>query len=382
MSKNIKKRKACFLCTTPFQVWGAVALRLAENQESDIVIIDDLKDYEKIARGLKQTGLFGQVYTIPFQEALKNKGKLLKHGIVFFRMLFSRRFLNRYMDRSVTYETILTSSSAVSKSVVFNALLKRNPQMKTVLYDDGTGSYSGSDRLLSGSFLFQKSKRLLGWKEYLQNPDRVLLYRPELTERHYGVEIEAMPRIRQTEENLALLQQVFHPEGGALQIREKVILFDTFRQKEEREDVRRLDECFERILATVGGEELILKAHPRSTVSSRIPLKRFPGTEAPIELVYAQQKDIREKILIAINSTALFSPKMLFGWEPRIMLLYRLVTQDAEVVKKREKLYRKLCGMYEDPERISIPESFEEMDRVLKSWITPPQGENRPREGS
>ena len=365
------KRKSCYLCTTPLQVLGAIALEQEKREGADIFLFDDNKDYLSLGKRLRDTNIFENVYCVDFYSSMKSNNRRITRFLAFLRMAFCSRYVSRIIGADIIYENLYASSSAVSKMVVASGLYKKNQSMNVYMYDDGIGSYSKSERVKTGSALFQKAKRILKWEDILSKPKAVYLYQPELAADESNTTIKRMPTIKVASDtnNLA---SIFTDENlDDLLIDEKVIIFDTFRNKgTSSETLRILDEVYERLGLIYGQEKLVIKVHPRSTVDLAVPIKRYSLTALPVEIVYMRQTDLRDKILVALNSSAVFTPKMLFGEEPYVILLYRLVSKDAEVRKKRDDLYLHLLSMYEDQSRICIPETFEALNSKLDEWMS------------
>ncbi len=87
------------------------------------------------------------------------------------------------------------------------------------------------------------------------------------------------------------------------------------------------------------------------------------------------REEIEQKILIALNSTAAFSPKMLFGAEPTVILLYRLMKTSEEVRRKRDQQYENLATIYTDRSKVIIPETEEELKTALTALRSPQERE-------
>lgn len=373
MKKKADKRNDCYLCTTPFQILGAVSIAFNSPRKADIFIFDDFKDYKKICENLSELDVFDNVYCIDFYSTLPERKKRILRLFCFFRMLFPERYLKSVIDKNICYETLYTSSSAVSKMVVANALFRRNKKMQVVMYDDGVGSYSKSERVRTGSVLFQKAKRILRWPDILGNATAILLYQPEMRgSMESGTTVtKQMPYLEQSETNRALLNKIFCRNSQKnTAISENVILFDTYRKVEEHNEKNELlDNLYLKVLKICGYENVILKAHPKSTGISNININKFDDFSVPIEVIYFQQRELEEKILVTFNSTSVFTPKMMFNKEPYIILLYKLVDRNPEVCKKRDELYGNLLKMYKQRDRIFIPTTVEELECVLLTWI-------------
>ena len=361
-------RKACYLCTTPLQVLGAIDLVLNLHQKADIFLFDDFADYKEVGERLSKTDIFENVYCVDFYHSLIAKKGIWVRAQIFFRMMFSQRYLGSIIGKNISYKLIYNSTGAVSKMVVGNALYRRNERMECVRYDEGVGSYSKSSKGKKGSPLFQKAKSLLGWKELVDEAKCFYLYEPELAT-DTEVEIIRMPTIDLNESNKNKLNYIFCGEANCeLTFQEKAIIFDTYRINKDDESIKELDKIYQVIADSIGYKNVIMKAHPRSTVESIIDVKKYQAASIPIEMAYMQQTDLGEKILIALNSTAVFTPKMLFNTEPRIILLYRLINKDPSIKEKRDQTYLKMATMYTDRSRITIPNSLEELTNQLSGW--------------
>ncbi len=367
MSKEKTVKQACFLCTTSFQIWGAVAFQMSNRMKADILVFDDLNGYREIADGLRQTGLFDEVIAVDFYGSMKSRKK---QPVIVRRMLSAGRYADKLVDKNTVYERLYTSSAAVSKTVVIRGLMKRTENTGIILYDDGLGSYSDTGRVRTGSVRFRTMKKLFGWDESLLHPEKIMLYEPEL---YQGAEIscvEAMPRIELNERNRELLRKIFRVPEADLHFPQKVMLFDTFR-KSDSEDGRRMDVLFSLITEICGADNVILKEHPRSIKKSPAAVMRFPYSRVAVELVYAHQEDLEDKILVGLNSTALFTPKMIFGKEPRLIFLYRLISDDPEITAKRDAYLGNLATMYEHPDRVLFPATRQELEDALRLWVRP-----------
>nr|MBQ6241087.1 hypothetical protein [Lachnospiraceae bacterium] len=366
MSKEKTVKQACFLCTTSFQIWGAVAFQLANRWKADILVFDDLNGYREIAEGLRQTGLFEEVIPVPFYGSLKGKNR---RSAIAARMLTAGSYTDKLVDSRTAYERLYTSSAAVSKTVVIRGLSKRLDRAGIVVYDDGLGSYSEKGRIRTGSARFRKLKKMLGWEEPLEHPEKIMLYEPELYHATEGIPVERMPKIVLTSESKALLRTIFGESEEELLVEQQVMLFDTFRLPDPKEEIVTLDRVFEQIAEICGNDNVILKEHPRSLAHSTVGVPRFSRAEVPMELIYAHQEDLSDRILVGLNSTALFTPRMLFDAEPYLILLYRMTSQDPAVREKRDAYLGKMTGMYRDGSRVAIPETPEELEQVLTRWL-------------
>lgn len=104
----------------------------------------------------------------------------------------------------------------------------------------------------------------------------------------------------------------------------------------------------------------VYKAHPlENDVPPEIP--RF-NSNGPWELQLKTLPD--NATLISYFSTALITPKLLYGKEPRLIFLFRLIS-DFEFFMAEEVVLN-LRKVYSDPSRVCLPESWDELEKLLK----------------
>ena len=116
------ERKACYLCTTPLQVFGAICLEMNLKQHADIFLFDDFNEYTELGRRLQETGIFQNVYYIDFHSSLSpGNGWHIRLQII-FRMITSDKYLYSIIGQRIAYKYVYNSTAAVSKSIVTNAL--------------------------------------------------------------------------------------------------------------------------------------------------------------------------------------------------------------------------------------------------------------------
>ena len=334
-------RQACFACTTPYQIIGAAAIASAYGLQADLYIFGMFDNYLEAAAGLRTSGIFQNVYAVG-HERFGVPGRL--GGIV--QMLGVHREMRRVLPDSVCYETLYISSRAHAKMLLQHELQCRNPRMMTVIYEDGLGSYLPDSSVMKTSKLRRKAERLLGWKPFPPEKTRVMLTQPQLAD--LPAELASLTTEKQPAADWNaygdVLKNVFG--GGAGTIGRRVIVFDICRglyQAFESTEAP-LDACY-RVLAEVfGGENVICKPHPRSRAVTQADIAVYENGRVPMETLYANMPDLEERVLVCYNSTAVYTPKLMFDAEPTLILLHRIVDRDAD--SQAERLYRKFSRLY------------------------------------
>ena len=76
-------------------------------------------------------------------------------------------------------------------------------------------------------------------------------------------------------------------------------------------------------------------------------------------------------MLVAYNSTATYTPRMLFGEEPWVINLHRIVPSSLQ--EASETLYQTFLPTYRNRERLLAPGSLEELKEILERILRDPE---------
>lgn len=357
------KEVACFACTTPYQLLGAISIAQKLDVDTDLYIFGMFPDYETIANRLSSYNIFSRIIPV---DCSRYKGISKKKALM--QVINSGRETARFLDPSIKYDSFYCSSRAHVKLLLQRELMRRNPALRIVIFEDGLGTYSESSSVLNTSKLRKSAEHLIGWNSF--DPERIsmMVRHPELLELpNYlkDVKIEKMPAFMWDETNREMLLDVFGVCRNDL-INERVIIFDVTRGVYKDDlgvNVDLLDECYDMTIKKFSTSQVICKPHPRSRVSPNVDITKYNLVGVPMEVLYAGMADLENRILVGTFSTALFSPKMMFDVEPIVILLYKLVWPDN---KEIPAVFKKLYSMYKHKERIIAPNSIEELKDYLE----------------
>ena len=365
MKKKYIKRQACFACTTPYQILGAINIAKGLKLDADLYIFGNFDHFDTVAEKLQKYGFFANVYSA---VGIKRMAKHTK-GMALVETVFPEKFAAEFAPKDVCYDAFYTTSRAHEKTLLNRVLQKRNPDMELVLYEDGLGSYMREKFVYRASPSRRKLEKLLGWK--LDHPEKtsVMLNLPEMARLPKWLEsrpLTQMPRNVLTEEEQRQLLDIFGVEDGS-QIQHPVIIFDTLRGKGGyaalNERIPKLDACYEVISQALGKENIIYKGHPRSRERTPVDIEEYRNTGIPMELLYMDMPDLEDRLLICYNSTAVFTPKMLCGKEPVVIALFGIV--DGETDTGMSELCDRFRDIYEKKNRIFTPSNLEELRDYL-----------------
>ena len=361
-------REACFACTTPYQVMGAINITKSQQTDADIYIFGMFPGYEDVADRLRDRQIFSNVYAVNADglKAPGRKGSLLQ-------MAKCREVVSGFLPKDIVYDVLFASSRAHIKNLLLHELLRRNKDLKIVVYDDGLGMYSKDSHVLNTTKARGTAEKLLGWNLYTPERIRFMVNMPELFERPdslTGCEVMQMPRLPWDEDNRKLFMDVFGAKDEDI-IKERVVIFDSLRGFDPERDrkMNRLDACFDYAGTCFGKENTIMKPHPRSKERTSADLNLYMNTSVPMEVLYSGMDNLDDRVLITYASSAVYTPKMFFDAEPWVINLFRITDNVDGQKSEWEDAYLKFKKTYREPGKIMAPESEEEFKACIKGIV-------------
>ena len=352
--------QACFACTTPYQIMGAVSIVSASKITADLLVFGMFDGYESLASAIRETGLFSAVITVA-PDRYRAPGRT---GAV-RQMAAARAVTGSFLPEEKVYDLYYSSSRAHIKNILLHELIRRNPELKIIIYDDGMGTYAGDSHVLNTTNLRKKAEHLLGWDLYRPERTEYLVYEPALftaPEGYSACPVRQMPKPGNRRETMRIISDIFHvtPQD---EIGERVIIFDPLRGKEREKILPQIDSCYREVVSAFGRENVIIKPHPRSASRPDADAKIYTRTGIPMEALYARMEDLNDRILVTYASTAVYTPRMLFAKEPRVIALFRITDGDGH--SEWHTQYEKFRGMYSDQEKMTAPGTMEELKQLL-----------------
>ena len=363
-----------FFCRTPYQVIAAIAMGKQVTKDSDIYISNTFSECRSLAEELRDEKLFHGVYFVDTpklkievfpQEGVPIFWTNLKSLVVYLiNMLTLDRTVGRYLHTEQAYQRIYITSNAMDGRFAILHAIKHHRPVTVVHSDDGIGSYSIPAQI-DGIPLYDRITRyLLLGKKAVDIPFEKQLYCPKLyTALHGGAAPQQIPSPIASKEVSAAIEHIFHIDDS-FHFHENVVILDTIPGEVFRPNgILYYQQLLQRCNDLLGAENIVYKKHPRDAASDSAQKELSCGR--PFE-AYCFRNDLSSKILITDSSTATFTPKLLFGQEPTLLILYALLDpyhkdkgsflQFAEVIR----------SIYREPEKVIIPRSEDELNMALK----------------
>lgn len=360
-------RTACFACTTPYQLIGAISIVQNTGLEADLYLLGMFPNYEEIATKLKKYGIFKEVFPVDCNH-FKNRSTIK----TIWHYLNCRKEVARFLPSTVSYDYYYSSSRQHVKLLLFHELKRRNSGIRCVIYEDGLGAYASWSKVLNTSKNRKIAESILGWDLFSPDSTSIMVTHPELLDlptELRTIEVLKMPSFQWSDRTREMLLDVFSVNSNDI-ITEKGIVFEVprgFYKNGIGIDLEIMDKCIELIVQKLSFDNVICKLHPKSKKKPNVKIKNFEKFGLPVEILYAGMEDLQDRILIGVFSTALFTPKMMFDKEPVVISLHRIVWPSRAEI---DPVFMRLGNMYRQKERIFAPHSLSELSDYLQSIDT------------
>lgn len=348
----------CFIACTPYHVLLAMNM---VGSKADIFVVNQFRGSDEIVKRLKKEELFHDVVLLDEKSSLSFKYSRLRKNHFYIRInmllryLFSGYFLRAYDFKPEKYTRIFFTYSFLSR-VMYMYSVKKNKEIKSYRYEDGIGDYLLNDGMepTLRDYLAQKLIKKNHTSDYtlcLTNPE---LYRGASERNIFRIEL------KKDEQSKKNIERVFSCNCENWKYR--FVFFDTVRNEISQEASDSCNEIlakFKRIL----GDNLIIKSHPRE--NERLEgFHYWSGNNSMCFESDCSLNDFSNSVFITISSTAVFNPKMIFGQQPTIVLLYKLFPSIS--VYNIDEFMDKFHQTNSKSGKVYIPESMEELMNIIK----------------
>ena len=316
-----------FRVETFYQLINAVNIKMnnMKNEAADIAFSRST-DFSDVIDKVRESGIFANVYqsedSVAYSIELKHKAADNKYDIT----VNPEKYLLNCGFESNEYDVIFwpTISSLYDYLLYYNYYKQFGKAPKIAIYEDGMATYfrySGPDiRKYTASII--DASRYPDEVHVENNLSGLYLYAPKLMVNKARCPSHPIPKIQA--ETMEMLRFIF---GTPELPKEKIIYFsepfiDEFINNNEIE-------MLEMIAERVGKENIIVKNHPRNTADrfARLGYKMFENSNLPWE-IFASDPAVENKLLISFTSTSIFSPKLLYNFNTKVIMLMKLATHN------------------------------------------------------
>ena len=364
---------AC-VCWTPFQILNALNYKMAYKQQEkmDLFICRKFKQADEIGKKLQTLDYVNQVYFVDnldydSLQSFQRKKKILSD------LFHIKSVIETCVDGKISLEELkysqIVSSGFLNFNILFNNYFNKKGA-ESIFIDDGLESYLRENTADQYSAIYKLASKISGNGGTRLKPKELYVYMPEIVEaKEKYRKVGKLPSIRTISHELKKdLNMIFSYEHMELDAY-KCLVFDQigtgdFKNTEYLEIQMKI---LKALREAEGNDQLLIKMHPRAMKNIYGESYRTFSTSIPWE-VFVMNEKMDDKILVSLSSTACFTPKLIFEEEPRVIFLYKLFQmENSDVI---EGFINRVKGTYKKPQKILIPNDFQELMSILNTLKT------------
>lgn len=361
-----------FVAATPYQVFTCINIRLHQhkNEQADIYLMRFAVDLAEIYHSLKQTNVFTNVYVLNTVGMKSSKWGVIKD------FWFTERNVRRTF-RSKCYRLLYITQVGDRNNLFYNLLLRKNKEMKLYFYDEGlsvyvTGFYESSENM---KMLFH----LMRYRYVNDYIDCLKVYKPDMLQVRFQCAISQIPHVQKNDALfLNMVNCAFNYKNSNDQYDDYryIYLEQRFGRYLDTETYRkdyRFDhiELLNIVAEQIGNENILVKKHPitQDDIYEEKGYSLAKNYKIPWEVILLN-KDMHNKVLITVNSTAVLTPKMVFNEEPYVVILAKALKNEGKSDKvwtdEIQQMVNSVYQSYEHTEKFIVPSDFAELRECIK----------------
>lgn len=349
------KKKACFICGTPLHIITSIIVKIQLSINADIYIYDAFSNTRKIKNNLEKEGIFDSVSIIDREKdfGFPQTGSMAQKYIFALSGYFNvKKIVNKVFSSFDGYTDVFFANDQtidIFDRYIFCYIKKYNKDINIHFIDDGLGSYN--EYFYIPTKLDYWARRLIiGHRTYINDSD-VFLHFTEIYKKLNPNNDRIIHEIDDINDDTSgLLNRIFSYVPD-LDDKYNTIVFDTVRSEDYSQDG---NAEFNKIVLNLSkNKKAIVKPHPRDNYRY-LDLDYFDVDGFPFELL-CLKNDFSNFTFINNYSTAVFTPKLLFGQEPKVIFTYKAL--DNYLLDKRcdrERFVNIFKELYSDKTKIIV----------------------------
>ena len=362
--------RCLYYCTTPFQVLCAVNIcknnTVASSEtdvKSDIIIVNIFNKAQEISEKLQTLGLFENIWIIA-EEDVKTEinNKLIKGIYIFYDVIKPDRLLRKQFGLEDV--SFLHSQYSIIISSIFSHPLANlrtiNPDALFYMMDDGIGSYYGNIITKLRSGFYRKLLMARNHGREISIPDRILLYQPDFYKGEFDQQIDRIPPINS--ELSRLTYKIFNNGEDSTAYEESIIWLS--QPTSDASGIRIVKD--QASVMRAYKRETIVRLHPRDKDNPIYEGFTCDKSGDMWELRIGKIK-MENKLLISFFSTAQFSPKLFYDYEPSIIFTYKMMDNKDE--RSMDTMVAELKKLYRDPSKIIVIDKWVQMEDYIANFL-------------
>lgn len=341
-----------------------MAISQFRDEQKCIVLYDEIKNVDQIGKKLEKLKIFDVVKVIHVQRDTRI-GNWKRR----YHMFFLHKDIQELCALYLFQKFIFFTDDPLNIPFIISKVYKKNPNCEFAFGEEGIGIYYNKEAYLpTPKINFWLS--ILRRKKYL-NLLRILYVRePSLLTYPTNLEVRKISSCTDTER----LHYIVDTLWGHQKLPDLPLLLMQQPFSEDDESQINIDERANLLFNNISEEfpnMTALKLHPRT--KKYFLSKNTFVIDKNIQFENSLSQFINEKTIISINSTASFSPFLLWGYTPNVILIYRLFNwgenQQSRFIKF-DKFVHCFSNLYmKHGGRVYVPKDESELFQILEKVI-------------
>lgn len=301
-----------FVIHTPYQLLTAINIIICCNIHNVIMVFahQNMEKYVPIFKDSKIKIILAR----SFYDKTIEINMFFMHIIIFFRIIKKKILVSKLLNKIEMVDILYIPSDEPSIRVIYNYLLKKNPDLKLKLIDEGIGTYSGII-YKEKSFLSKLAYHLLNVSRVYENIDEIYCYHPELLNISKNVKVH---QIYFSNANLNRIGQFFSRQIFEY-IGFKVIFLD-----QGISNFPQIKHILDMLSNYFNKDTILIKKHPRiSSCDELYAGYKIINDGLPFEILLSSL-DFSKCLIVTFSSSAAANPYLILNERPFVLLLHKL----------------------------------------------------------
>lgn len=348
--------KYLYYCNSAYQLLNVLNLHWhrkynqfenIDNYNADLIVLNSFKMAKELVTIIDDEGFFNNVVLVNRVDKSSRINNLINLLFPFF--LLKKNIHNSNIYKRNNYDYICPSKF----SWIAASIWQLNKKAKLSLHEDGVGAYSTNMNLMPNSKLYFCLYKTMNYNRGFEDYESIYINSKKLycfADENKRIEIPKM-----SNEFLERINIIF--KNAYDKKTNDIYFLSQFGEYSIKKPT--LDYLYK------FKNKVIFCPHPRYDSNDNYGFDVISDKNI-WELYACNTPNFDDKCLIAVHSTAVFTPKILFNKEPSIILLYKLLDKPFNGL---DGFVKKFIETYENKEKIMIPETLEELYRDIDNVI-------------
>lgn len=363
-----------FFCCTYYQLIVSMQIRktIYKDAEAYLLLSDDSKNYEDVAKRIAELPLFSEVLTVPkrkmldINSSLKDKIRHLYYG------LYGCKEIEHIAKRRI--DKFLFFNDDTYTFWLYAELAHVNPQIQNVRFEEGLISYYVPEQQIDTLYVrvTQILRKMLGMPRFVGSVKEFLCFFPSL----YKGDLQPVqiPRISLDDKTfIDQLVRTFDVNEKELDFRKYIYFTSTMHfeipgatNEGELNIIQSLDNI-------VGKENITVKTHPRDKSGIFGAYHNASNSSVPFEVVQLIH-NFDKNVFIATLSGAVLTISSIINNPPPVIFTYKMYSpQNLEYFNKWGPLYEEISKklmIEHEGLRVYFPHTEEELKETIAQVVS------------